>query len=48
MRVASKQFRKAVTLNPDDPESQYDLGRELKADGNNCGARLPHTGALSN
>src|SRR5206468_8040589 len=43
---ALEQFRKAVTLNPYDPESQYDLGRELKAGGDNAGAIAAYRRAI--
>ena len=35
---ALEQFRLAVKLNPDDPEAQYNLGRELKTAGDTAGA----------
>ena len=45
-KTALAEFRKAVALNPDDPESQYDLGRELKADGDNAGAIAAYRRAI--
>ena len=41
------EFRKAVAIDPNDPETQYDLGMELKASGNNPGAIAAYQRAIA-